>query len=153
MLRLTLLRHAHAADAVPGQLDFERPLTPAGEARARGAGDELRARGVLPTLAYSSPALRTRQTAELALPAIAVVYGPALYLGAVPALLNALAVARGSPPHLLLVGHNPGISELQVRLAGRQDFNGFAPGDWASLWLPIERWRDIGSIDTPARRA
>ncbi|MFI6335292.1 SixA phosphatase family protein [Streptomyces sp. NPDC050535] len=119
--RLVVLRHAKSAWPI-GVADHERPLGPRGLRDAPAAGRALADAGCLPDLALCSTAVRARQTGELA----AAQWGTAppvrldgrLY-GADAAEL--LAVVREVPDEvrtLLVIGHNPGLEELVLELAG-----------------------------------
>ena len=63
-MRIYFLRHA---DALSGMNDAVRPLSPEGIGQANALGRHLEAEGVKFGAAYSSPYLRTRETAELVL--------------------------------------------------------------------------------------
>ena len=70
-----------------------------------------------------SPARRTSETAqivagELSLAPQALVAVPALYAATVAAIRSAVGRDHGGVRVLLVVGHNPGISELGCELAG-----------------------------------
>lgn len=119
--RLVVLRHAKSAwpEGVP---DHERPLGPRGLRDAPEAGRHLAESGRLPDLARCSTAVRARHTWELASaqwdtpPPVRL--DPGLYGADVPELL---AAVHETPPEvltLLLVGHNPGLEELVLTLAG-----------------------------------
>jgi phosphohistidine phosphatase len=119
--RLIVLRHAKSAwpDGVD---DHRRPLAPRGLRDAPAAGRALAEADNLPDLALCSTAVRARQTWELASAQWGtpppVRYDRRLYAAPVPALLE---VVRETPPEvetLLLVGHNPGLEQLVVELAG-----------------------------------
>jgi phosphohistidine phosphatase len=64
MAILSLLRHAKAAQPLPGQQDFDRPLTERGRNDAAWAGRILA--GFKPDLALVSAAQRTRETWDIA---------------------------------------------------------------------------------------
>jgi phosphohistidine phosphatase len=119
--RLVVLRHGKSAwpEGVP---DHDRPLAPRGRRDAPAAGRVLAETDCLPDLAVCSTALRARQTWELASAQWGtppqVRHDSRLYAADVPDLL---AVARETPPEvhtLLLIGHNPGLEELVLTLAG-----------------------------------
>jgi len=119
--RLVVLRHAKSAWP-RGVDDHERPLGPRGLRDAPAAGRALAAADCLPDLALCSTAERARRTWELAASQWGtpppVRHDPRLYGAEVPELL---AVVREVPPEvgtLLLVGHNPGLEELVLELAG-----------------------------------
>lgn len=110
-----ILRHAKAAtpDGVP---DIDRPLTPRGHADAAAAGAWLAHRAYLPELVLCSPARRTRETwhgAALALTAApAVRYVDQIYTGATDTLLDLIRGIDDSIGSVLLIGHNPSLSQL-----------------------------------------
>jgi phosphohistidine phosphatase len=143
-LRLTILRHGHAIDTAPGGgRDFDRPLSPRGHDEALRAGRQIAAEVGLPDLALVSPALRTRQTAEalgsVGLEPRAREYPDELYLATLPTLLTHLRAAQGTLGHVLLVGHNPGLSELVTALRGDETHAGLGTAEWVSL--------ELGSLD------
>lgn len=120
MKRLFLLRHAKAQPATNPLADSERPLAERGERDARLIGERLRQHH-RPSLILSSPAVRSLQTAALVADAVgyapeAIAREPRLYL-AEPATLSAVIAAQSAADAtLLLVGHNPGVTELTHRL-------------------------------------
>ncbi|MDR6979503.1 phosphohistidine phosphatase [Streptomyces sp. 3330] len=119
--RLVVLRHAKSAwpDGVP---DHERPLAPRGLRDAPAAGRALAAAGQVPDLALCSTAARARGTWELAAAEWdsppPVRFDPRLYGAGVPGLLEVVHEAPPEVGTLLLVGHNPGLGELVLGLAG-----------------------------------
>ena len=79
MKRLTLMRHAEARWKDAGLSDLERPLNRRGTAAAEAMARRLLELQLLPDLLLVSPAVRTRQTAdivarELSLPARRVLH-------------------------------------------------------------------------------
>jgi phosphohistidine phosphatase len=146
MKRLTILRHAHASDAAPGSQDFERPLSVNGEAQACAAAAAL-SKVSPPDRLRVSPALRTRQTAmivrELAFPGLEAQFAPELYLASCEKLVLEVATTPSSCDHLMLVGHNPGLSELAELWSSDPDFQGLSTAEWRSLELDIEHWGEL----------
>lgn len=139
--QVILVRHAHAEWPGYEGRDFDRPLTPRGEKDAHAAGRAIGDGGHRPGLILASPALRTRQTAqiicgELALPSGVLCFVDTLYNATSPALATELRRhALQADGTLMLVAHNPGISNLARRLAGDEKYVGFAPADWRVLPL------------------
>ena len=129
MRSVVLLRHAEARSALPGETDFERPLTRKGEADAQRVGSELT--GEFFSTVLCSPSLRTRQTLALA-------RGGGLRLGdidfdgsiyeATAGDLLLLLEAYFDEPNLLLVGHNPAIEQIGSMLSKKRVL--MKPGDW-----------------------
>lgn len=119
--RLVVLRHAKSAWPA-GVADRERPLAPRGRRDAPAAGRAIAETDCLPDLALCSTALRARQTWELASaqwgtpPPVRLV--PGLYAADVPDLLEAVYEVPAQVRTLLLIGHNPGLEELVLELAG-----------------------------------
>jgi phosphohistidine phosphatase len=120
--RLVLLRHAKSAwpSGVP---DHDRPLAGKGRRNAKATGDWFTAEGPRPDLVLCSDALRARQTWEIAAavldPAPACRLEPTLY-GAAPDEL--IELARDTPDDigtLVLIGHEPTMSQTADLLAGR----------------------------------
>lgn len=119
MDRLILFRHGKAeADSVSGD-DFDRRLTSRGTRESAAMGVRLADLGMCPDLVLASPSARTRDTwaaAEPAFPATEVVFDDDLYhadSGAIRAVAERAGKGRAT---VLVVGHNPGLQELAVRL-------------------------------------
>jgi phosphohistidine phosphatase len=119
--RLVVLRHAKSAWP-DGVADHERPLAPRGRRDAPAAGRALAEADCLPDLALCSTAVRARQTWELAAEQWgtppAVRFDRRLYGADVPELLAAVHEVPDQVGTLLLIGHNPGLEELVLELAG-----------------------------------
>lgn len=119
--RLTLLRHAKSDQ--DGSPDHERVLAARGRRQAPVVAEQLRDHGRLPQLVLCSTAARTRQTWQLVADALGegqpeVVYLDALYLADVSDVLAAVAEVHDEVGDLLVVGHEPTMSQTAARLAG-----------------------------------
>ncbi|GAA3247712.1 SixA phosphatase family protein [Nonomuraea helvata] len=139
MRTLIVLRHAKA-DHILGLADRERPLTGRGERDAKRAGDEIRAAGLAPDVVLCSPAVRTRRTAEIAFPEVEISYERDIYEAYPEDLFE---VVRRADPELgtvVLCGHNPGVHELALALAGGDYV--FRPGAFAVIELE-PAWEDL----------
>ncbi|MCI3278541.1 histidine phosphatase family protein [Streptomyces cylindrosporus] len=119
--RLVVLRHAKSAWPA-GVADHERPLAPRGRRDAPAAGRALAEADCLPDLALCSTAVRARQTWELASAQWGtpppVRWDRRLYGAEADDLLRAVHEVSPEVETLLLVGHNPGLEELVLELAG-----------------------------------
>lgn len=140
-LQVVLVRHAHAEWPGYNGRDFDRPLTPRGEKDAHATGRSIGAEGHRPALVLASPARRTWQTAQIICSALAL---PSDVLCGVDSLYNAPSTtlvaelrrhAAGAGGTLMLVAHNPGISDLARRLGDEGKDGGLAPADWRVLPL------------------
>jgi phosphohistidine phosphatase len=116
---LVILRHAKAANP-EGAADRDRPLTHRGQADAAAAGAWLIDVGLSPDLVLCSPSRRTKQTwhgVALGLSAAPrVSYDEAIYGGSVRSLLAVIRSADDKVATVLLIGHNPGLSQLSALL-------------------------------------
>lgn len=116
--QLWLLRHGEA-EPHGTKPDPERRLTARGEEQSRAAGRALAALGAAPTLAFTSPKVRARETAALACSEVGVepvVHDAVVGLDADEAL--ALIQAVGDDERVLLVGHEPDFSQVVHDLTG-----------------------------------
>ena len=123
-MRLGILRHADAV-RVGGLVrdDADRPLSPLGREQARRSGALMRSAGLRFDHLFTSPLMRAVQTAEIVAAALA-------HAGTVEALpllashdgwrddLDGLLgdLSRHGRVDVLLVGHNPDLSELAASL-------------------------------------
>ncbi len=121
MKRLYLLRHAKSDWADAGLADSERPLNPRGRKAARAMGRYMRREGLQPALVLCSTARRTRQTWDILAKdlkdEVRVEYAEALYLADPGQMLRRLGEVPDATPSLLLIGHNPGLQALALKLA------------------------------------
>ncbi|MFD7163538.1 SixA phosphatase family protein [Streptomyces violascens] len=119
--RLIVLRHAKSAWP-DGVADHERPLGARGRRDAPAAGRLLSDMDCLPELVLCSTAVRARQTCELAVAEWGspppVRYEPGLYAADVPGLLGVVRQVPDGVGELLVIGHNPGLEDLVLTLAG-----------------------------------
>ncbi|MHB8618519.1 MAG: SixA phosphatase family protein [Chloroflexota bacterium] len=113
-MRLLIMRHGPAETQRAGQPDGERRLTERGREETAAAARGLARLAVLPRLIITSPLPRARETAELAAAGLGLVgslkVDEALSAGARPTSI--LGVLRGLGGDLLVVGHNPDLSDL-----------------------------------------
>lgn len=121
MKTLTVFRHAKSSWSDPSLPDRERPLSGRGERDATDMGARLRARGHTPDLILTSHAVRALSTAQaiaaaLGMDASSIAVERRLYLAAPEAVLDVLAEQDDRIGHIVVIGHNPGLTELVNRL-------------------------------------
>ena len=121
---LILLRHAKSSWGQADLADHDRPLNGRGRRQAPLVGAWLAAEDCEPDLVLCSSARRARETLEGLLGAGGwqppVVFEEGLYHAEPEAVLELIAWLGGTAHRLLVVGHNPGLSDLSSRLAGRE---------------------------------
>jgi phosphohistidine phosphatase len=124
MRRLFLLRHAKA-QAHGAVHDFDRALISRGKQDSARLGQWMAAQGFLPQCALVSPAIRTRETftsvAEHLHPAPQLILAPRLYNAEAQTIIDEIGGIDDACTDLLLVGHNPAISETADLLTGHGD--------------------------------
>jgi phosphohistidine phosphatase len=155
MRALHLLRHAKSSWDDPSLADADRPLAPRGRRAAKKVGAYLRSARIEPALVLCSPSQRTRQTLELIRPhAVETRFDRALYGAGPDELCAVLRSVRGEVPSVLVIGHNPGLQQLAVLLAGAGDERQIArmtakmpTAALASFDLNIGRWDDLRQGD------
>ena len=118
-MNIFVLRHGIAAEpGTPGiSKDADRPLTPKGERKLWQVADAMVALDLSFDLILTSPYVRAMQTAELIAEALTakkkleqsdhLVPG-----GSARKLIEEIAARKPSPDNVLLVGHEPSLSEL-----------------------------------------
>ena len=144
---ILLLRHGHS-EADPSLADGERPLSAQGRRDARRLGSLLRRLNLTIDLVLSSPALRARQTAELAAKGTGTGGGsaevraePRLYEPKADGYLEVLRSLPARAGCALLVGHNPAIRQAaSALLACGPEAIRFPPAALACLEAPAENW-------------
>jgi len=145
MPKLLIFRHGEAA---PGSPDFDRPLTEKGRSDIKRLGIKLAE--LAPELSsnqitlFSSSAIRTTETTQLLLSGlnnknITVNFIKEGYL-ADPAtwMKNIESISTRT---CIIVGHNPGISELVFILSG--SYITMTPGTGVSMELLINDWSEL----------
>jgi phosphohistidine phosphatase len=158
MRRLLLLRHAKTENDAPSGRDQDRRLDNRGRLDAAEIGGWIGRHPPFPDSVLVSSAVRATQTWEIAWEAMQdlvrppqVEFLPELY-GADPAQLleAAHAAAADDPKVLMLVGHNHGMHELALMLAGSGDAAGRqALGDnlptsgLAIFDFEVDDWSDV----------
>lgn len=130
---LVILRHAKAETPGEGP-DFDRRLTTRGETDADAAGAWLADERIRPDLVLCSPAARTRQTWQGVSIALAqfrpsavspeVRYEKGLYSGGRTEVFDLLRTVPDTVRTVLLVGHNPTVSEVSIMLIPDEQWDG-----------------------------
>ncbi len=151
MYRLMLLRHAKAVG--PSADDFARPLAAQGRDEARAMSAYLTTHLLIADLALVSDAVRTRETAELALHGkepVATRFDHALYTATADALLERIRQTPQTIRTLVVVAHNPTVHELALSLTGFGDryaaqrlTQGYPPCGLTVFDFDVDSWSDI----------
>ena len=142
-LTLLLMRHGQAEFRNPSG-DRERSLTPRGKLQVQSTGKQLQQHQLSPTLALVSEAQRTQDTASLLQslwPSAHWKTLQQLYLATPFSTLQLLDEEElSSHDTLLLVGHNPGFSELATHFSDVRVGLDTASAAW--LELDASSWKE-----------
>jgi phosphohistidine phosphatase len=145
--RLTLMRHANAQWKDPQISDFDRPLNRRGTSEAEAMSRRLIELKLIPTIVLTSSARRAQQTGDIVARELGVTArnlrtDEGLYLAPAADILRVIHTTGPRIPHLLIVGHNPGITELANLLAPTAHVD-LATAAMCSLTFDTRSWADV----------
>ncbi len=153
LLELCLFRHAKSRHDEPAVGDHDRDLAPRGLRAARAMGRWMRDRGLVPDRVLCSTAVRARRTLALAFEGLEelpeIRFLRSLYLASPGRMLELVRHQEARVGRLMLVGHNPGIHSLALRLLaeadpGRAALEGkFPTAAFARIGFAAGRWEEI----------
>ena len=146
--RLTLLRHGKAQSIDACAEDFERALTRRGSIEAREMAARIVYRGLIPDLILVSPAERAWATAEIVAAACEldprqVQCARELYLATPEATWRLLARRDPALRHIMICGHNPGLSQIASRLGPKPQPRELATAGIASAVWNAAHWESL----------
>jgi len=117
--RLFILRHTKSSWDDPGLEDHERPLASRGVRACQVIAEHLRTNSIEPELVLCSSARRTRETLEGIAPTGKRVIESELYSATTGDLVDRLHQVPDDVGSVMLIGHNPALQMLVLRLARR----------------------------------
>ena len=143
---LILVRHAKSDWKSETNQDFDRPLSAKGKKTATKVGKWLQQQDLMPDQILLSPALRTVQTFKRFCKECEIPYRliNELYLAELDTLIEVLQSAP-NVKRLMVIGHNPGLEQLNRYLQGNHIDTGtelfptcslahfILPQDWQTL--------------------
>lgn len=147
MKRLYLVRHAKSSWDDPDLDDAERPLNDRGRKDAPLMGKRLKERELAPGLIISSPAIRAWTTCQV----IVEILGydpdqihayPEVYHASSETLLKIVQGLADKYDSVLLVGHNPGLTDFVNDLT-----EGFIPNiptaGVVGIQFKVDHWKEV----------
>jgi phosphohistidine phosphatase len=143
MKKLLLIRHAKAEKETAGK-DIDRPLKYIGIQDATFMAERIKEKAFIPQLIITSPALRTKTTAEIfadTLKLSGIKTNKAIYEASQQTWLKVITQLPGEYDFVAIVGHNPGVSQILTYLTGEARevhtstvvIIDFETDDWASI--------------------
>lgn len=152
--QLTIVRHAHAEPHDRDVEDFERKLDKRGRHEAHEMAARARELRLRPDHLIASPADRALETARefakaLGFPLHRIRHDDRVYLAERTQLV---AIVRAAPPdceHVLIVGHNPGLSRLAAWVADDESLGELPTAALYSARGELDSWQDLsaGSLE------
>jgi phosphohistidine phosphatase len=146
--RLTLMRHGNAQWKDPQISDFDRPLNRRGHSEAEAMGRRLMELQLVPAMLLTSTARRAAQTAEI----VARELGTSgrnlrsqdsLYLAPAEDILKVVRSTGPRIQHLMIVGHNPGLSEVANLLAPSRGIGALNTAAACSFTFDTNSWSTV----------
>ena len=146
MKTLFLLRHAKSSWEQPALTDLERPLNKRGLKDAPRMGQWLKNNIHKPDLTFCSPSVRTLSTLKLlgrplGLPDNSYQQAQALYHASPEVLMQFVKGCPDEAKSLLLVGHNPGLTEFANQLCPEQHITNIPTCGIFAVRLLCKSWR------------
>jgi phosphohistidine phosphatase len=148
MKTLSLIRHAKSSWDDTALSDRERPLADRGKRDVAEMGRRLAERDVKPDLIMSSPAMRALATAEVIAESLHyklkdIVVNNRLYAGQADDLLDVIQALGDKLKRVMLVGHNPELTELAHRLSS--EIVHMPTCAIAEFTFDAKSWSDVGN--------
>jgi phosphohistidine phosphatase len=165
MKSLTLLRHAQAESALAGQADFERALTRRGAEDAAEMARRLKFRKLQIEYIVSSTAPRALATAEvfargLRLAADRIERDDRIYTAGPSELMTVIRECDDRYSHILIAGHNPGITEFADQLSSERRIDSMPTCALVTMRFNVDAWSKLVrnsavdvELDYPGRSA
>lgn len=123
MKTLYLMRHAKSSWSTPGLNDSQRPLNDRGKKAAPFMGKILKKMNEMPELIVTSSAKRACSTAKriaekLSYPLKKILNEEKLYMAGRDEFLSVIAQTGNNINKLMLISHNPGITDFANSVSG-----------------------------------
>ena len=146
MKRLILMRHAEAGWHI-NMDDHERPLSASGIRDAKKIGSWLKEKAYMPDEVISSTSVRTRETLSYLLLDCPQIFERSLYLADADQMKSNLQTLLSET--VILLAHNPGITELAYDLMNHEEkhenFMDFPAASTVVIDFKADRWSEVKS--------
>ena len=146
MKRLILMRHAEAGWHINTD-DHERPLSASGIRDAKKIGSWLKEKAYMPDEVISSTSVRTRETLSYLLLECPQIFERSLYLADADQMKSTLKTLLSET--VILLAHNPGITELAYDLMNHEEkhenFMDFPAASTVVIDFKADRWSEVKS--------
>jgi phosphohistidine phosphatase len=147
MKTLLIMRHAKSSWKDQELPDHDRPLKKKGRKDIVNMAKILRKNALIPDLILSSGAVRAKDTATLMAEKLnykeEIELSDDLYMAEPEKYIQKIATLPDSVETLLVVGHNPGLEGLVMRLGDK--IVSLPTGSIAKIYLFIDHWNELTS--------
>lgn len=149
MKKLYIVRHAKSSWDDFQISDFERPLNRRGLNDAPMMGKKLKELGLIPQQIISSSANRAITTARLLAENMdftksKIIEKKELYLADPNAMMKVANLVKKEIDSLMLIGHNPGLTQLINKLSGENLFN-LPTCAISGIQFEVDDWKEISA--------
>lgn len=150
MKTLSVLRHAKSSWDYPELADIERPLLNKGVKRTLLICDALKEHNSTPDIIISSPAKRAMETANIIIDKLELSLSNLetnedFYPGYAKNIVSELKDVSNSIDHLMIVGHNPGLTELVYSFI-KEDYIDWIPtSGLVQIQFNCDKWSKINN--------
>ncbi len=145
MKTLYIIRHAKSSWHHPNLKDDNRPLNERGKRDAPFMANLLFEKGIKSELLISSTAVRANATADFFEDKLLIgkyILNQNLYLAGIQELLKILSGNFETINSIMIVGHNPGLTDL-IEFLTNQFFDNLPTCGIVCIELDIESWKEI----------
>ncbi len=147
MKKIYILRHAKSSWKDSSLSDFDRPLNERGKRNAPMMGIKMAELNIVPDLVLSSSANRAYTTASIVVeklnyPKDRIEKRKDLYLASSHAILKIINSADKKHESLMIVGHNPGLTELANDLGAFQ-VSSMPTCALVALEFAVDEWQAV----------
>ena len=146
MKTIYIVRHAKAEDKSASGKDFDRKLTDKGIRTAEKMGNRLAKKHILPDIIITSPAQRALQTAQIIGEMIKypdkIIQDSTIYNSSALSLMQIIKSSCEDMQSLMLVGHNPSLTDLLNYLCP-SDIENLPKAGIAGIKISENKWSNI----------
>ena len=144
---LYITRHGKSSWDFEGIADIDRPLSIRGVNNAYLMAERLKAKGLMPELLLSSPAIRALHTAEIFIRTLGIDWNSLeindkLYFGYTNEILEAILHLDKRYSSVMIFGHNPAFTELANTFL-LSPVDNIPTAGMITLVFPVNKWTEL----------
>lgn len=145
MKTLYIVRHGEKNIVDESIDDYDIEVTQKGLEDIHKQAKKLKEKGIIPDLIVSSPAIRTRQTADILSNELNytknIMYNEVLYQAFMNELVESITYTFDDVKTLMIVGHNPSLTALGVSFVGLKEK--ILMGEMVRIDFDCNSWTEI----------